>query len=286
MSKKNIGKILEKGSAKQRMILLSNHVAETATDKPGFLSPVEFDTLVESFKTPAEIKLYRRYKEANKALQALLPYLSQLRLLYNIEIAKIEGLCLLHFTYGETQELVNRTLSSIKDETQRAELLEAFIQNSSFLFANPKKDIERHGEGEEQELTEWYELSITEPRRRKFETGGEDITFTMMALGRKNRAMSLLSRIKTLLKALRDYIEENDFRIETYTDFIDTIEKEVTKEDPIFQRYSKKAFLKSAETEEEKEKLLGIFGDTFFMPDYDEAVINQKEYDKYRSSYL
>jgi len=281
MSKKNISRILEKGSAKQRIVLLSNHIAETATDKPGFLSDSEFTTLVESFKTPAEIKLYRRYKEANTALQALLPYLSQLRLLYNIEIARIEGLCLLDFTYREIEDLISFTLYTIKDEKQKAELLETFVNNSSFLFANPKKKIEQR----EGEIREYYELSTTEPRRRS-SGEGDNITFTAMALGRKERAMSLLSRIKTLLKALRDYIEENDFRIETYTDFIDTIEKEVTKEDPIFQRYSKKAFLKSAETEEEKEKLLGIFGDTFFMPDYDEAVINQKEYDKYRSSYL
>ena len=281
MIKKNISRILEKGSAKQRMILLANHIAETATDKPGFLSDSEFTALVESFKTPAEIKLYRRYKEANTALQALLPYLSQLRLLYNIEIARIEGLCLLDFTYREIEDLISFTLYTIKDEKQKAELLETFVNNSSFLFANPKKKIEQR----EGEIREYYELSTTEPRRRS-SGEGDNITFTAMALGRKERAMSLLSRIKTLLKALRDYIEENDFRIETYTDFIDTIEKEVTKEDPIFQRYSKKAFLKSAETEEEKEKLLGIFGDTFFMPDYDEAVINQKEYDKYRSSYL
>ena len=98
--------------------------------------------------------------------------------------------------------------------------------------------------------------------------------------------MSLLSSIKTLLKALRDYIEENDFQIETYTNFIDTIEKEVTKEDPFLRRYSKNAFLSLAKTEEEREKLIKTFGDTFFLPDYDEAEINQKEYDKYRSSYL
>ena len=281
MIKKNISRILEKGSAKQRMILLANHIAETATDKPGFLSDSEFTTLVESFKTPAEIKLYRRYKEANTALQALLPYLSQLRLLYNTEIARIEGLCLLDFTYREIEDLISFTLYTIKDEKQKAELLETFVNNSNFLFANPKKKIEEH-EGEKKEH---YELSITEPRRRKF-GGGEDITLTAMALGRKNRAMSLLSSIKTLLKALRDYIEENDFQIETYTNFIDTIEKEVTKEDPFLRRYSKNAFLSLAKTEEEREKLIKTFGDTFFLPDYDEAEINQKEYDKYRSSYL
>ncbi len=281
MIKKNISRILEKGSAKQRMILLANHIAETATDKPGFLSDSEFTALVESFKTPAEIKLYRRYKEANTALQALLPYLSQLRLLYNTEIARIEGLCLIDFTYREIEDLISFTLYTIKDEKQKAELLETFVNNSNFLFANPKKKIEEH-EGEKKEH---YELSITEPRRRKF-GGGEDITLTAMALGRKNRAMSLLSSIKTLLKALRDYIEENDFQIETYTNFIDTIEKEVTKEDPFLRRYSKNAFLSLAKTEEEREKLIKTFGDTFFLPDYDEAEINQKEYDKYRSSYL
>ena len=203
MIKKNISRILEKGSAKQRMILLANHIAETATDKPGFLSDSEFTALVESFKTPAEIKLYRRYKEANTALQALLPYLSQLRLLYNTEIARIEGLCLLDFTYREIEDLISFTLYTIKDEKQKAELLETFVNNSNFLFANPKKKIEEH-EGEKKEH---YELSITEPRRRKF-GGGEDITLTAMALGRKNRAMSLLSSIKTLLKLSLIHISE------------------------------------------------------------------------------
>ena len=284
MAKKNIGKILEKGTAKQRMLLLANHIAETATNKPGFLSDSEFTALVESFKTPAEIRLYGRYKAASSALQSLLPYLAQLRLSYRVEYTRIEGYCLVYHSYLNFETSVNLVLESIKDSKQRATILDAFIKNAVVHFAIPKKDIV-----DSEKKTEFFDLSIIKSNEQN-SSKVRQITLSEIITDHRNRAMKLLSSIKTLLKALKDYIEENDIQITAYNDFIKEIENEINKDKPPIPNSLSTKGVQIPMHEHYDFRSLRVWLDFSkernFYPEYDKAEINQSEYDNYRSNYL
>lgn len=282
MTKKNIGKILEKGTAKQRMLLLANHIAETATNKPGFLSDSEFTALVESFKTPAEIRLYKRYKAANSALQSLLPYLAQLRLSYRVEYTRIEGYCLLYNSYLNFATSVNLVLESIKDSKLRARILESFIRKAVTHFAIPKKHIM-----DSEKKTEFFDLSIIKSIEQKSDKESQT-TLSEIIADHRNRAMKILSSIKTLLKALKDYIEENDIQITAYNDFIKEVEKEITKDKPKHNTLSRSVQKPINEHYDfmTLRAWLDLSDERNFYPEYDKAEINQAEYDNYRSTYL
>lgn len=282
---KNIAKILEKGTPRQRMLLLANHIAETATNKPGFLSDSEFAALVESFKSPAEIRLYKKYKAVNSALQSLLPYLAQLRLSYRVEYTRIEGYSLLSRSYSNFEISFNAMLYNIKDKKQRTDLLNSFIKNSIVHFAIPQKTIKKFGDMESEFLT----LSIVQPDNRTH-TRARKITLSEIIEDHRKRAMKLLSSIKTLLKALKDYIDENDIQLTAYNDFIKEVENEITKDSPSTRRiHSSKEEQKTLFDHSDFQNLrfwMEYSNERNFYPKYDEAEIDQIEYNHYRSNYL
>ena len=281
----NIDKIIENGTPRQRMLLLANHIAETATNKPGFLSDSEFSALVESFKSPAEIKLYKKYKAANSALQRLLPYLAQLRLSYRVEYTRIEGYSLLCSSYADFEISINFMLYNIKDSKLRSELLNIFVKNSIVHFAIPKKKIDRFGDMK----AEFLDLSIKQ-HDKKISGKVSKITLNEIISEHRDRAMKLLSSIKTLLKALKDYIDENNIQITAYNDFIKEVEKEITKDNPSKKRVrSSKGEQKNLFDHSDFQSLrfwMDFSDERNFYPKYDEAEINQTEYDNYRSTYL
>lgn len=275
MAKRNIESILAKGSAKQRMLLLSNHIAETTTGKSGFLSESDFDKLVGSFKTPAEIKLYNRYKNANTAIQSLLPYLAQLRLLYREQIARIDSFCLLAHTYEQVETLVNSTLSTIKSDKQRTELLDTLLSKTAFFYAKPLKKSDN-------EDPTTYKLSIEDVSAHKTEQI-KSMSLTSGAHEHKSRATEILVLIKTVLKALKDYVEQNDFQITSYNDFLKEVENEIAQQNFMFTNFKKSVKVKrrgpGGEVEEE-------YHDFYFYPEYNAAGVDELEYNRLRRIYL
>ena len=82
MSKKDISKILTSGSARQRTLLLANHIAATSFGKEGFLTSKEFYALLSSIKGERDIRIYNSTKAVELNLRFFLLNLNQLRLVF------------------------------------------------------------------------------------------------------------------------------------------------------------------------------------------------------------
>jgi hypothetical protein len=68
MSKKDISKILTKGTAKQRLLLIAEDVARGRYSKDKILTDHEFNQISDSFKTPNEIKLWNKWKRIDESI--------------------------------------------------------------------------------------------------------------------------------------------------------------------------------------------------------------------------
>jgi len=82
MSRKDISKILTAGSARQRALLLANHIAATTFGKEGFLTSKEFYALLSSIKGDRDIRIYNKIKTVELNLRFFLLNLNQLRMVF------------------------------------------------------------------------------------------------------------------------------------------------------------------------------------------------------------
>jgi hypothetical protein len=82
MSKKDISKILSGGSARQKTLLLANHIAATSFGKEGFLTSKEFYALLSSIRGERDIRIYNTTKTMELNLRFFLLNLNQLRLIF------------------------------------------------------------------------------------------------------------------------------------------------------------------------------------------------------------
>jgi hypothetical protein len=75
MSKKDIGKILTTGTARQRLLLIAEDRARIIYGEDRLLTEGDFNRLLGSFKKPNEIKLYNQFLGYTKAVNnAILNY--------------------------------------------------------------------------------------------------------------------------------------------------------------------------------------------------------------------
>ncbi len=68
MSKKDIGKLLTTGTAKQRLLLIAEDRARVTYGEERILTDSDFNKLLDSFKKPNEIKLYNQFLGYGKAV--------------------------------------------------------------------------------------------------------------------------------------------------------------------------------------------------------------------------
>lgn len=239
MAKKDISSIILTGTPKQRMMLLANHIAETSTDKPGFLTDSEFDKLTASFKTPAEIRIYNKYRNANRIFSGLLPYLAQLRLQYKLNSSKFNTFFSLIMVYHEIEGVLNEALFIADSNKKLREKLLSLFLNSSLIFVDSTKVQDEDGrEYIEFELDKDKEyilrgLVFSKPDGTTEELPGLGVKGGLEGMADKmlRRNSECLAKIKGVLTALKEFIEEEDIQIKAYNDFIKEVEEEVTNDD-------------------------------------------------------
>jgi len=108
MSRKNISKILAAGSAKQKTLLLANHIAATSFGEEGLLTSKEFYALLATIKGPQDVAVYNRIKNAELNLRFFMLNLNQLRLVF-LNIVSHYLLIRMSLTMSEQVDVVSDT---------------------------------------------------------------------------------------------------------------------------------------------------------------------------------
>lgn len=289
MSKpKDIRRILEKGTAKQRALLFFDNMLESRFDfgKP-FLTSAEMDALYASFKTPAEAKIYNSFSRAGDGIENGLKSLRILQFVYRETIAKLQGFCFLYQDYCAFEDTLNALYLSVEDTKAKAALLATMKKREhayGFALIGPAENMEKDG------IVIFPREKLKKPEDKETIQPKEPLVRELLA-SLSARAKVQLSMAKTDLKAVRDYMEETGLILRLYKEQLDEIEADL-KEDKaprLVSRFSKKECLKTHGPSHEpnyEQRIEALFGKDWFFPDYEEAEIFEEEYKATRERML
>ena len=258
MSRKDLSKILAKGTARKRVLLLANHIAQTAFVEDGFLSENEFSALMNSIKTDGDIRIYNLIRKAEQDLRFFLLYLNQIKLGYFDVVSQIIGYFLLRKSYKKTEDMANTLLGFVKDKKDAVNE----IKKCDFLLAVTDEDeegfviIDTSKKGGKNNNSESYNL--------------DDLMEIL-----KHRAKELLIRLKTGIKLARDYMGENGAAIKAYKKRLKEIENAVKEGIFILPLYR-------ANMADGMDKT-GIYRKYKVLEDYDNIKIDQELYEHFKA---
>ena len=282
---KDISKILTKGSPRQRIILLSTdslqeYLAMTGIkpDAKKILTDGERQNLFDSFKTPQEIRLYNKYAKINRDVPYFLMLLKETQLNYNEAIAYLIGLTNSWHDYEFTEQTFNYILDEVKEKKLKNKIKKIILNESPFIYADLKD------EGNSVKL-------VINSAEKKIRLEGLLEAWSL-------KAEIFLRLAKSYIKALRDYLTEEDFLIQIFKDILNYYEKIFREDKALIGKYSKRKMdemrksLKDDKltTDQKFGKIIktgtklysdkedDYFDKYFVFPDYDELEIDETAY--------
>jgi len=279
---KNISKILSKGSPRQRIVLLTTDsfqeylaISGIKPDAKTILTDEEKQSLLNSFKTPPEIRLYNKYAKLNRDFPYFLMILKETQLNYNEAIAYLIGFTNTWQDYQYTEQTFNRILYEVKEKKLKNKILKIILDESHFLYA----ELEKNTGGSVRLVT-----SIDKER----------IRLEGLIKAWSGKAENTLREAKSYIKAIRDYLTEEDFLIQALKDILNYYEKGFREDKALIPKYSKRQMdemLKSLKNDEQmfrkivetghriiSDKEDDFFAKYYVFPDYDELEIDENAY--------
>jgi hypothetical protein len=265
MAKKDLSKILKEGSVRQRLRLLDDQRAGIVYGKSSALTAKEMDELIESFKTPEEIKLYNLHLRAFRYFRELLMGLEAVFGTYKEALAYITGFSLLWDSYERHEELINSVIYEVKDKKTKNVITKKFESNSLFLYADVVVDEEGffrfHTDNRE--------------RKKRGKPRGDDYSLESILRLWKGRAEEYASQIKTGCKALMDYSEIINYKPGTFIEKLNQLVEYVETDHALIPKFSEKQM---KEMEWASMELLDKY---FVYPNPDKIEVNEVEYSNF-----
>jgi len=204
---KNISKILTKGSAKQRVILLANEIGERGYSGKSNLTDKELDELMDSFKSPDENKIYEKFRRQEELIRNVIGALGQIQNAFLERKSSLDGYIYLKFAYGDVEDILNSLLDTVREDPHYTKRLEKkllkVLKNRNLMFST---------------------IEVEDNNNILINSGGEERGLDIMIETITNQAIDILIQYKTMLKAVRDSIKETGFKVEAYIKHIDNSE--------------------------------------------------------------
>jgi hypothetical protein len=214
MAKRDIGKILTKGSIRQRLLLLAEDTARGKYFQERLLTKDERRAIDDSIKTPREIRAYQEFKEIDETVSNAINNLQGLSFETLMHYSSLRGYLLLWNTIENAELLANSILHQIKDPKERLRVAKGGAVDSHLLFTEAVIDKEGY-----------LDIKIDQPKEIDTGIDGKQIItteFTLMYVMQEHKKEAEASAIKLLSweKAILDYMEENNFRVKVYKNHI------------------------------------------------------------------
>jgi len=285
MSKKDIGKLLTTGSAKQRMLLISEDVARSKFNKERLLTDHEFRTLSDSFKKPNEIKLWNKFKRADDIITNALINLQGLTFEVKMHYSDLRGYILVWNSIETTELLVNSVLHEIKDPKERKRIAQNGARGINLLFSKTTPDEEGYIDIQIDFEKESYKdengriLDLKEKPRKSREG-----TLWYVMNNVKAQAEEAAIRFISWRAAILDYMEETGFNVKTYKDLIEKFTTDIYTPVIGWKKYQSntESFLSDARSE----RLDKIKDKYAITPHIEELKVDTKVYNWFKQSFL
>lgn len=269
---KAVASIIEKGTVKERLLLLFSHHAEVMFRKPPILSKEEIAQLRGSFKAPKELALFDKAVDTDRHIKDTLIYLNQYRFLYSTQIAHLQGLEGLWLERLNTADMLNTALKSISDTERREEAVKEILKHP---ISGSRFQKDENG------------YVFFDPDRPTAKT---DLRRT--ALHYKEQAKACIWTAKPIIKALRDYMKKKGWRVKEYERQLAMIEGEFQRDNSLSPLFSKRKLTERAQNAKsvldrtQAKVQLESEDNCFFYPEYEEIEFDEKGYKKHLESYL
>lgn len=213
MAKKDIGKILAKGSPKQRMLLIAEDIARSKFDGGDrLLTDREFNQLSDSFKTDKEIKLWNEFRDLDHTITRAIVNLQGLKFEVLMNYSNLRGYILVWNSIENAELLVNSVLHEIKDPKERKRIAEDGAKGIDLLFSKTEPDQEGYidikyifkKESRKEKYSLWYVSNVV-----------------------RKQAEASAIRYLSWMSAILDFMKERGFNIKAYKEQIKQMTAEV-----------------------------------------------------------
>lgn len=269
MSKKDIGKLLTTGTARQRLLLIAEDRARIIYGEERVLTDSDFNKLLDSFKKPNEIKLYNQFLKYAKAVNNGVLNLQGLKYEVIKHYSDLRGYILLLNSYENSELLVNSVLNEIKDPVERERLAEIGASGSALLFSETVVDKEGFIDIQTSfERETWID-----------ENGTVNNTHSLWEVMNNVKCKAEATACKYLSweKALLDYMEDKGFNVKTYKQKIELVSTEITA--PIIHW---RKYYGENSTGLDKPRIDKLISKYKIAPDTELYEVNEEEYKFFR----
>lgn len=258
MNKTDVTKVLATGSPKQRILILAEDTAQYRIHHKGYLTDRERQGLTDSFKTSAEIKLYNKFMNCDKAVTYAMPYLKQLQLIHEVSIAYLTGYCLLWHDYQQQGDNYNELLYQIEDKETKAKVLKTITSHTPLLA-----DIVDIKSGKDKGLVEILIRELPARKKNTERYGMGDIIDAYSV-----KATDQLKEAKALAQAILDYMDEEGFNVKTYKKQVTDILDALSVDRAVMPKFSRTAGEELAgATDTEKKRYNDLMSKYWVFPD-------------------
>jgi hypothetical protein len=228
MAKKDISTILNSGSPKQKALIIAEHVAREKYGFEGILTDNEFNRISDSFKKPNELKIWNKVKRNEATVSNAILNLQGLKFEVLMHYSNLRGYILVWNTVEHTELLSNLILSEINDPEERKRIAKKSSKKTHPIFT--EANIDEEG---------FIDLSIDFESKTWIDENGKRISLkdepriikdnTLWAVMNnvKKQAVESATKFISFREALMDYIEEEGFKVKTFTDIIDSMTEDV-----------------------------------------------------------
>lgn len=225
MSKKDIGKILTTGTARQRLLLIAEDRARIIYGDDRILTDSDFNKLLDSLKKPNEIKLYNLFLGYTRAVNNGILNLQGLKYEATRHYSDLRGYILLLNSYENSEVLVNSILNEIKDPVERDRLAKIGAIGSTLLFSETVVDKEG-----------FIDIQTNFEKETRIDENGNKLkkpivtnTHSLWEVMNNVKLKAETSAIRYLSweKALLDFMEDKGFNVKTYKQKIELMSTEI-----------------------------------------------------------
>jgi hypothetical protein len=241
MAKKDIGKILTTGSARQRMLLIAEDIARSKYFVDKLLSEHEFNQLSNSFKKSNEIKLWNDFRKADDTVTNAIMNLQGLKFEVLMNYSNLRGYILVWNSIENAELLVNSVLHEIKDPKERKRIAEDGAKGVDILFSRTEPDQEGYIDIKIDFLKEyanWVDEDTGEKIRdenahkhtnKKLvkEIKSPDHSLWNVMNNVKKEAETSAIKYLSWESAIVDYMDNKGFNVKTYKDQIKEMSRQI-----------------------------------------------------------
>jgi hypothetical protein len=224
MSKKDIGKILTTGTARQRLLIIAEDRARIVYGEERLLTEGDFNKLLGSFKKPNEIKLYNQFLGYTKAVNNAILNLQGLKYEVIKHYSDLRGYILLLNSYENSETLVNSILNEIKDPVERERLAKIGASGSSLLFSETIVDKEGFIDIQ---TNHKKPIKDSKGNPKNKEILGNQLTLWEVMNNVKHKAEATACKYLSWEKATLDFMEDKGFNVKTYKGKIEYLSTEI-----------------------------------------------------------